>query len=259
MQSSYNVIKSQFAKSGEKKVISTEYEIKNLVPEVPEEEMEEEVVVEPKIDPEEVLRKYEEIGKNIIEEAQNNKQRIEMEAEINAENKEKEAYEKGYAQGIQNGQEDGYNKAYNETIEKAKAEAEAVVKNAEDILKNAQNDYSEYIDSKKSQVIDLALNIAGNILRKKLEKEDSMNELIEEAFRLSKGEQSIVIKINPEYEKEIRKHIDKWKVEYSINGEIFIMTNNSIEKGNAVIEKSSGVIKVGIEIGMEQIRKALFG
>lgn len=261
MHSSYNIIKSQFTKNSEKKVISTDYEVKNVLTELLEEEVgeEEEIQVKPQIDPEEILRKYEEIGKTIIREAQQNKQKIEIEAQINAENKEKEAYEKGYIQGTKNGEEDGYNKAYNETIEKAKAEAEEIVKKAEEILKNAQTDYAEYLEGKKNEIINLALNIAGNILRKKLDKSDSMNELIEEAFRLSKGEKSIVIKINPQYEEEIKKYVDKWKIEYSIKGEVFIMADDSIGKGNAVIEKSSGVIKVGIDIGMEQIKKALLG
>ena len=32
-----------------------------------------------------------------------------------------------------------------------------------------------------------------------------------------------------------------------------------MEKGNAIVEKDSGMVKIGIDIGMEQIRKALFG
>ncbi len=259
MRSSYNnVIKSQFTKSSESKIIATEYVAKNYIPEI-EEEIEEEIVVQPKVDPEEILRKYDEIGKNIIEEAQRNKQRIEMEAEISAQNAEKEAYEKGYDQGIQNGKEDGYKQAYEETIEKAKGEAEDIVNKAQEILKNAQNDYNKYLDNKKNEVIELALNIAENIVRKKLEKEDSMNDLIEEAFKLSKGEQSVVIKINPFYVSELKTHIEKWKVEYSIKQEVFVLGDTFMEKGNAIVEKDSGMVKIGIDIGMEQIRKALFG
>ena len=261
MQLSYNnVIKSQFAKNSERKVIATEYVAKNYIPEVEEEEEEiEEIVVQPKVDPEEILRKYDEIGKTIIEEAQRNKQKIELEAEITAQNAEKEAYEKGYNQGIQNGKEDGYKQAYEETIEKAKSEAQDIVSRAENILKNANKDYCDYIESKKNDVIELALNIAENIVRKKLEKEDSMNDLIEEAFRLSKGEQSVVIKINPIYVDELKSHIDKWKVEYSIKQEVFVLGDNFMEKGNAIVEKDSGMVKIGIDIGMEQIRKALLG
>ncbi len=261
MQSSYNVIKSQFTKSGESKAISTEYVVKNFIPEIePEDEViDEEVVVQPQVDPEEILRKYDEIGKSIIEEAQQKKQKIETEAEINAQKVEKEAYEKGYAQGINNGKEDGYKQAYEETIEKAKEEAANIIERAEQILKGAERDYNNYLTSKKNDIIDLALNIAENIVRKKLEKNNSMNELIEEALRLSKGEESVVIKINPSYVDELKKYVDKWKIEYSIKHEIFMLPDDSMEKGNAIIEKNSGVVKIGVDIGMEQIRKALFG
>lgn len=37
------------------------------------------------------------------------------------------------------------------------------------------------------------------------------------------------------------------------------MADDSMEKGNAILEKPSGIVKVGIDIGMEQIRKTLLG
>ena len=264
MRSSYNIIKNQFAVKSDKKVICTEYEVKNYIPELTEEDDEEETLVDeagsvkPTIDPEEVLKKYEEIGAKIIHEARQKKEKIETQAQIDAENAEKNAYDKGYKQGTKNGYEDGYKNAYDETIEKARTEAGEIVKKAENILIKAQSDYSEYLESKKNEIVDLALNIASNIVKEKLSKEDSMNKLIEEAFNLSKGEESVIIKVNPHYVNELKKNCDKWKIEYSVKNEIFIIEDESIEKGNAVLEKTSGIVKIGIDIGMEQIRKSLF-
>ena len=259
MQSSYNIIKSSFTKDSEKKIISTEYVVKNYIPEEIEPEEIEVVEEAPKIDPEEVLKKYEDIGKRIIQDAQREKEGIVLKAQLNADKAEKEAYEKGYNQGIQNGYDDGYKKAYEETIEKAKLEAEEIINNAETLLKSARENYSEYLESKKTDVINLALQIAGNITRQKLSKEDSMNVLIEEAFKISKGEESIIIKANSFHCEELKNNISKWKVQYSVKNDIFVMADDSMEKGNAILEKPSGIVKVGIDIGMEQIRKTLLG
>lgn len=239
MQSSYNIIKSSFTKESEKKIISTEYVVKNYIPEEIEPEEIEVVEEEPRIDPEEVLRKYEDIGKRIIQDAQREKEGMILKMQLNADKAEKEAYE--------------------ETIEKAKFEAEEIINNAETLLKSARENYSEYLESKKTDVIKLALEIAGNITREKLSKENSMNVLIEEAFKISKGEESIIIKANSFHCEELKNNISKWKVQYSVKNDIFVMADDSMEKGNAILEKPSGIVKVGIDIGMEQIRKTLLG
>ena len=133
MQSSYNLIKNGFAKQGENKFISTEYSSKKTVEE--EKEEEESIVKAPKIDPEELLRRYEDIGQRIISDAKKEKQVIVLRAQMDANVAEKKAYEKGYEQGVQNGYDDGYKKAYDETIDKAKAEAAEIVDKAEILLK----------------------------------------------------------------------------------------------------------------------------
>ena len=57
----------------------------------------------------------------------------------------------------------------------------------------------------------------------------------------------------------MKNNISKWKVQYSVKNDIFVMADDSMEKGNAILEKPSGIVKVGIDIGMEQIRKTLLG
>ena len=255
MQSSYSLIKRNLAKQGQSKVISTEYEIKrNFV-----EETEEPKVT---IDPEEVLKRYEDIGKRIIQDAKNEKQAMMLKAQMEANKAEKQAYEQGYSQGTQNGYEDGYKdgreKAYAETIEVARAEAAEMRLKAETLLNSAKENYDMYLDNKKREVIELSLQIASEICKKELTQSDSLNQLIEEAFKLSKDEENIVIKVNEVHSEEFKSQISKWKIMYGIKNEIFILVDNELEPGNAVLEKNSGVVKVGIEPGMDQIRKAIF-
>jgi len=258
MQSSYSLIKKDFAQNGKNKVISTEYISKNSVFE--EIQQEEEVSIKvPKIDPEELLKRYEDIGQRIVQDAKNEKQAIVLRAQMDADVAEKKAYEKGHEQGLQNGYDDGYKKAYDETIDVARAEAKEIVDKAELLLKSAHENYLKYLENKKVDVIKLALEIAQSITQKILSKDDSMNSIIEEAFKISKGEDNVILKANSIHVEQLKSQVDKWKITYGIKNEIFVITDDFMEPGNAILEKPSGVVKVGIDIGMEQIKKEILG
>lgn len=268
MQSSYSLIKNGFAATAGKKVITTEYVSKAQIAAMEEEkkkQLEEEVsrdeeeVKAPKIDPEDLLRRYEEIGKRIIADAENEKKALLLRTQMEASSAEKEAYKKGYEQGIKNGYDDGYKKAYDETIENSQKQAEEIVGRAENLLRSAQGDYADYLDRKKNEVIKLAINIAESITRRALSYDDSMNSIIEEAFKISKGEESIILRSNSIHVEELKKNCERWKLSYAIKNEIFVITDDSMEPGNAILEKPSGIVKVGVDIGMEQVKKAILG
>lgn len=263
MQSSYSLIKKDLAKQCESKIISTKYVSKiKIFEEIEAEEdiLEEEVIVKvPEIDPEELLRRYEDIGERIIQDAKKEKQVIVLKAQMDADVSEKKAYKKGYEQGLQNGYDDGYKKAYDETIDVAKAEAADIVSKAELLLKSAHENYSEYLEVKKVDVIKLALEIAESIAQKALSKEDSMNSIIEEAFKISKGEDNIILKSNSIHANELKSQVERWKISYGIKNGIFVLVDECMEPGNVILEKPSGIVKVGVDIGMEQIRKAILG
>lgn len=258
MQSSYRLIKNEFAKQGESKLISTEYVSKNPKVEEELEEIEEEIRT-PEIDPEELLKRYEDIGQRILQDANNEKQAIILRTQMEAQAAEKKAYKEGYEQGLQNGYEDGYKKAYEETIEKAKVEAEEIIEKAELLLKSAHENYSRYLNDKKSEVIRLALEIAESIAHKELSQAESMNSIIEEAFKISKGEDNVILRVNSIHAEELKSQSERWKISYGIKNDIFILTDDSMEPGNAILEKPSGMVNVGVDIGMKQIEKAIFG
>lgn len=260
MQSSYSLIKKNFAKSGENKVISTDYVCKKPVFEKVELEQIEEVAEKvAQVDPEELLKRYEDIGQRMIQDAKREKQAIVLRAQMEANTAEKEAYEKGYAQGLENGYEDGYKKAYEETVQVAKVEAEEIIAKAEQLLKSANENYEQYLENKKSEIVKLALEIAEGIARKALSEEASMNPLIEEAFKLSRGEENVILKVNSIHVEELQVQANMWKKTYGIKEEIFVVADDFMEPGNAILEKPSGIVKVGVDIGMEQIRNALIG
>ncbi|SFC61132.1 FliH/SctL family protein [Clostridium uliginosum] len=259
MQSSYSVIKKKCTLDGEKKKIATEYCMVNKVEKIDEEIIEETEENLSKDDLEKLLKRYEEIGQKIIRDGNNEKQAIILKATMQAQNLEKEGYQKGYDQGIKNGYDDGYKKAFDENIELGKAKAQEIINTAEELLSSANENYAKYLEDKKSEVINLSLEIAKSILKKELNHEDSMNLIIEQAIELSKGEENIILRCNSMHVEELKTQVQRWKIAYSIKDQIFILNDDFMEPGNAVLEKPSGKVMVGIDIGMEQIKKELLG
>ena len=252
MQSSYNFITKNQALSGNSKTISTEYiKKRNSI----KEELQDSGKRVEEI--QELMDIYESIGKNIILDAQRKRDEFMIEAIARSEAMEKEAYEKGYNQGLDNGFEDGKNEAIEKFFPEAERRAEELVRNAENILSKAEDDYYSYMESKKEEIIRLSLTIAKQVLKREVTSEGGLSDLVEEAIELSKGEDNVIIKCNHIHEEEIREKIPVWKANYSIKGEIFVLAKDGIEVGNAFIEKSSGKMQVGIDIGLEEIEKAI--
>ena len=113
----------------------------------------------------------------------------------------------------------------------------------------AQGKENGYEDGKKEAI--------EKVIRKKVTDEDGISEILEEGIRLSKGEENLVIKCNPKYVSSIKEHIPVWKASYSISGEIFVLPNEGVSLGNAIIEKASGKVEVGIDVSLKAIEEAL--
>lgn len=258
MRLSYNLIKEDSIIDKEAKLIETEF----IMP-VEEEELNDSDSIENKgvtyEEAQSYIKNYENIGQSIIIEARKKGDAFLVDTIQKAQTIEKEAYEKGYKQGTQNGYEDGKKEALDTYIPQAEEEAKQIKEKAENILKNATKNYDDYLISKKSEILNLALSIAENILNREVKDKEGINNLVDSALELSKGEENVIIKCNPEHEEQLKKQIMIWKATYNIQGEIFILTDEEIPQGNATIEKSNGRVEVGVDVGLERIREALFG
>lgn len=252
MQSSYNLIKENRVLSGETKKIKTEYISKKL--EEISDETNESITIE---EAQKYISSYEKIGQGIIEEAKRKREQYMLESIERANELEKDAYEKGYKQGLLNGHEDGKKAAFEKHIPEAKKEAEEIIKNATKSLKFASEDYNKYLEEKKKDILNLVLEVSRKVLNREILEKPSINSLIEQALYLSKGAENVIVKCNSIHISELKSNIEIWKPSYNIVGEIFLLPDDNMKPGNAIIEKDSGIIEVGIEIGMEKIKNAL--
>lgn len=251
MQSSNNLIKSAVATAGDNKIISTKYSRKTLDGE--EVEVKEEQI----IDFEAIVKSYENIGIGIVKNAKKEAEEIAIKALESAAVSEKSAYEAGYLKGTENGYEDGYKKGYEKSINDLEAKVKEDIEKAEEILSLATEKYENYINRKRSEILNLALEMAKIISSKELEMSEGILHLIEPILEKSKGEENIVIKCNPVHSEAIKEKLNYYQVAYAIPSEIFLLEDTFMAPGNCEIQKKTGKVIVGMDIALEKLEEII--
>lgn len=203
------------------------------------------------------LESIENIGRNIIEKARRQADEILSSAMEEAQNLETEAYNKGYNTGYEEGRINGYKDSYEANIARAEEEASAIIENANKILFSAKEQYENYLKEKEIDIINLSINIAETVTKKQLASVDGVDEMIIGALTESREAKTFIIRTNSMHCDNIKAKIYDWKERLAIKGEVFVVADDSIEHGNAIIEKDNGSIMVGIDPAMKNIREAL--
>lgn len=195
--------------------------------------------------------------KKVIKEAEEKKKAIIDEANENSKAIEKRAYELGYEQGLKNGYEDGYKESYEQNIEKAINESEAIKQEGYNTLLNIKSETKDYIKDNKKKILDISISIAEQVLREKFEDTALMNTMIENIISEYDLKKDLIIKVNPIYKEELENNIKVKVKELNLSQKIFIISDSTIEKGNAEIESGSGKLIVGIDSVLDKVREEL--
>jgi flagellar assembly protein FliH len=249
MQSSYNVIKNRSVKNTGLREIVTSSEAAVINPEVED-------------NIKNHIESYESLAKSILENARNKSEQIvikayedaraiEEEALLKAEQLKNEAYETSY--------QEGYHKAYHETMQHTKIESEAIIASAMELLNNAKAEYEEYLQIKTQEINDLIITIAKTVLKKEVQDKSSINSMIYEAIERSKKSEKFIVRCNSIYVDELKDQSNSWKKQLGFLGDIFILGDDSLEPGNAVIDKGNGKVITGIDYALQRIEEILEG
>lgn len=262
MHSSYNLIKGNNIVPQGNKEITTEFTpIKKSLRTLEETSSEELSVAEKNEVLARHMESYEALAKILVENARRQSEDILSKAFEEAQRLEVETYEKTYAkayeEGKQKGEEKAYNQTYNVLLPQAEAEAASLIENAKNILFDAKLQYEAYLESKKDEIINFAINIAEQVLKRELKSKDGLNQLIYETIKESRNADTFIIRTNKICVEEIKSNLSEWKERLGLKAEIFVVSDESITEGNAVIEKNNGLIEVGIDIGMKSIKEEI--
>lgn len=209
---------------------------------------------------EEIERKISKASKEyekIIKDTQEHKMNIIREAEEKSKAIEKKAYERGYEEGLKNGYEDGFKESYEKNIEKAIAESEHIKEEGYKTLLDIKSEAASYMKENKSRILEISIKIAEQVLRENFQHESSMNNLLENIIREYDLKRDLIIKVNPIYTEDLKKHLEEMAVKFNLSQKIFVMADTKITQGNAEIETKSGKLIVGIDSVLERVREEL--
>lgn len=170
---------------------------------------------------------------------------------------EKKAYNEGYEQGTKNGYEDGYKEAYEDNIEKAKQESAQIIEKANSVMLEANSQIASYLKENKKNILAIGISIAEKVLRQKFEDEEAMDSLVLDVIKEYELKENFVIRVNSIYKESLDKQIIELKESKHIEKDVFILADETIEKGNALIESVNGRLIIGIDDVLTKVKEEL--
>lgn len=212
-------------------------DIESLIKE--KEELEREIIY--------LRKKYDEV----IDKTSKDSEKILEDAKLSSINIEKTAYEKGYEDGKQNGYEDGYKESYEEHIESAKECSEKILDDCKREMLLYNEAFSKYLEKNKNNIIEISINIAEKVLMKKFDDVNAMNDIIENIIVEYKLKKTLIVRVNPIYIESLSKNIS------NIDADIVFISDEKVDVGNAIIEKDTGSLFIGIDAVLSKIKEEL--
>ncbi|KOC33817.1 fliH protein [Clostridium botulinum] len=254
MPSLCNVIKNNSVISNGLKEINTEYHIEDTKDEKVEEEKKELGEKNAK----DFIENYEVLARTMLENARKQSDAIVASAYDEIQKMQEEAYNKGYEEGKLDGYSDGKKQAdeyYDDIKNKATEEIEVLNKNADELLFSAKNEYVKYLQDKQQKIKELIVHITKSVLKSEVKNSDAINSMILDALETAKDSKSIIVKCNNKYIDNLKESIDKWKIQVVFRGEIFIVPDDNLGEGKAIIQKENGKIVIDVDIALEKINE----
>ena len=103
----------------------------------------------------------------------------------------------------------------------------------------------------------MGISIAEKVLRRNFEDEESMDLLILDVIKEYELKENFVIRVNPIYKESLDKQILELKENNLINKDVFILSDEAVDKGNALIESLNGKLVIGIDDVIGKIKEEL--
>lgn len=174
----------------------------------------------------------------IIKDAQQRAQEIISQAQLEAELLKEQAIQKGLAE--------------------IEGKREALLGDVQTLLANAQHVREEIIRYAEPQVVELSLQIAKALIKTSLFVEaDLIIEIVAEAISLLAGEESIMVKVNPEDLAVCREHKLYFQEQLADDGLIKILPSAAVGKGSCVVQGQYAVVEAFLEERFNILRDAL--
>lgn len=251
MLSSFKVIKSNSVIENGNFEINTEYSTKNDISSTHNKELGEK-------NAKDFIESYEVLARTMLENARRESDNILAVAYEEANRLEHEAYEKGNSEGYKAGYDKGISegkKLLENQINDAKTRENKIIASAEEVLLKANNEYIKYLEEKQEEIKGLIISIVEHILKKELQDKDGITNLVLDAIELAYKSKTIIVRCNKKYVEDLQDNIENWKNQSIYRGEIFVVGDDTIEEGSAIIVRENGKIVVSVNDALEKVRE----
>ena len=121
----------------------------------------------------------------------------------------------------------------------------------------ANEQFTDFLKDSKKDIISLSVSIAEKVLKEKFKDEESMNNILEATIKEYEIKENFVIRTNAIYIEKVNEQLNELKNQQLIKGESFILADDFIEPGNAIIETNKGRLIVGVDCVLEKVKEEL--
>lgn len=193
----------------------------------------------------EILLQIEEEKLNIIEKAREEANLLRLEAENLKE------------QIVQEGYEEGFTKGYKEGIKEAQKEGQIIKNNAISLIEEAQNQVREYFNENRSNLIQLAADMAESIVHSTIDtSSENILTLIKPILDQCIKKENIIITCHPDNSTFIKNNLNKLE-DICNEAKFIILEDSNLEKNGCVIENQHQIVDLQIKKQMKSILEEL--
>jgi flagellar assembly protein FliH len=121
----------------------------------------------------------------------------------------------------------------------------------------ANSQIASYLKENKKNILAIGISIAEKVLRQKFEDEEAMDSLVLDVIKEYELKENFVIRVNSIYKESLDKQIIELKESKHIEKDVFILADETIEKGNALIESVNGRLIIGIDDVLTKVKEEL--
>lgn len=187
----------------------------------------------------------------LLNETQQKKQTILLEAQKEATLLKETAEKSGFAEGKSKGYETGYTSGYAAGMKQAEEESQRLRETIHNMLNEAQEVVENYYQAKRTEFIELAGHMAETIVHKSIDvSSDQVMDLIKPVLhRLKREDQFITLMVRPEQKELVKEKVKEFEKE---NQDIrfAILSDNTLDKNGCVVENVHAIVDL-------QVRKQL--
>ncbi len=151
-----------------------------------------------------------------------------------------------------------YEEGYREGLNRLESGLQALVEQAANIEMDAQRQIEDFWTSIEPDLLKLAVEIAGKIVRKNIEENDEFVVMtVKEGLRQLRERQDLRIRVNPSDYELVHKHKDD--IISSCDGirTVEVIDDRRVDRGGCVIESGNGYLDARIETQFNEVEKAL--